>query len=296
MLAVAAAGDLGAIAVVVAVLRPVGGTDRDVIAVGRPHCPEQRAHRAAAIGAEQGVGQRAPALAGPQDVVGVLGGERHHAADGAGAVDVGDRAAHHLRLGEHLRIEIELAVGAVAGALEVLAGAVDDHRDAAEILQAANIDRRTRVVAAVGERHAGDVLEHLGRPSRHDGVEVALGHHADRRQRVDRPLLRPRRQNRYRVEHQHLVGAQLLLGRRLLRARRLRHCHSDGTDRRNRHPCQPHRRVPCPFRHRSPAPAPESFGLLLAGAPEGGWLAGPSQEAGGTQLLHLVVNCIRSSQ
>ena len=69
--------------------------------------------------------QRSP---GRTHVVDVLGAERHHAADRAGAVDVGGRAAHDIDAADQFGIEEERAVGVVAGALIVLSRAVDDRQ------------------------------------------------------------------------------------------------------------------------------------------------------------------------
>ena len=85
----------------------------------------------------------APALAGPHHVLNVLGAERDHAADRAGAVDVRGRAAHDIDAADQFGIEEERAVGVVAGALVILPRAIDDDGDAAEILQAADVDRRS---------------------------------------------------------------------------------------------------------------------------------------------------------
>ena len=56
-------------------------------------------------------------------------------------------------------IEEERAVGEMAGALIILPRAVDHHGDTAEILQAADIDRGRRFVAAVLHPDAGYVVE-----------------------------------------------------------------------------------------------------------------------------------------
>ena len=96
--------------------------------------------------------EHGPALAGLEHVLDILGSERRDAADRAGSEDVGDRTADDVDRADQLGLEVEHAVRVVAGALEVLPGAVDQHVDAAEILQAANVDRRGRVIGALGQR------------------------------------------------------------------------------------------------------------------------------------------------
>ena len=103
--------------------------------------------------------RRRPSARRAADVLDILGAERDHAADRAGAVDVRGRSAHDIDAADQFRIEEERAIGVVAGALIVLPRAVDHDRDAAEILQAADIDRGGRIVAAILERHAGDIVE-----------------------------------------------------------------------------------------------------------------------------------------
>ena len=137
---------------------------------------EHRAHAAHEGRSEHAGGQHAPALAGLDDVFDVLGAERHHAADRAGAVDVGDRPAHDVDRREHLRLEIEHPVGVVAGALEVLPRAVDQHGDAPEILQAANVDGGAGIIAARLRGHAGHAEEDLRRAGRHQLLELVGGH------------------------------------------------------------------------------------------------------------------------
>ena len=110
---------------------------------------EDRAERPAMVGAEDRIGIDAPALAGTHHILNVLGAERRHAADRARAIDVGRGTAHDVDAADQFWIEEERAVRVVAGALIVLARAVDDDRDAAEVLQAANVDRCRWVVAAI---------------------------------------------------------------------------------------------------------------------------------------------------
>src|SRR5690606_31139369 len=107
------------------------------------------------VAADHAMAKNAPALARLEDVIHILGLKRNHAADRAGAVDVGDRPAYHVHAAQKFRLKIEGAVGIVPGLLKVLTRAVDHHRDASEILQAADIDGRGRVVPTLGERDAG---------------------------------------------------------------------------------------------------------------------------------------------
>ena len=106
-------------------------------------------------------------------------------------------------------IEEERAVGVVAGALIVLPRAVDDDGDAAEILQAADVDDGRGIVAALLNRYAGDVVEDIGQPVRLQPLDLLERHHADGSQRVDRALLGLRRRDRDRIERLHRRGADL---------------------------------------------------------------------------------------
>ena len=112
-----------------------------------------------------------------------------HAADRAGAVDVRGRAAHDIDAADQFRIEEERAVGVVSGALVVLPRAVDDHRDAAEILQAADVDDGRGIVAALLKRDARHVVEDIGQPVRLQALDLLERHHGDGSQRVDGALL-----------------------------------------------------------------------------------------------------------
>src|SRR6185369_4396272 len=102
---VAGIADLGAVAVLVIALRAV---DRaaEYIDIGiSAHAAEDRAEAARTVGTAGAGHVDAPALAGTHDVVDVLGAERHHAADRAGAVDVRGRAAHHVDAADQLGVE-----------------------------------------------------------------------------------------------------------------------------------------------------------------------------------------------
>ncbi len=189
-----------AMAVAVVRLRAIGSAGEQIDVLVRARRGEQRAEAAPLVRAEIHVHQRADALARPQHVLRILGAERHHAADRARAVDVGDRTAHHVDLGDELGLEEELAVAVVAGALEVLPRTVDHHRDAAEVLQAADVDRGLRRVGALAEPDARQAVEHVGHALRLDLVELLLAHRAHHRERLDGLLDRLGGQHRDRIE------------------------------------------------------------------------------------------------
>jgi hypothetical protein len=158
---IAGVTDLGAVAVLVIALRTIDCA-AEHIDVGRgAHAAEDRAHTTSVVGAAGAGHVDAPALARPHDIVDVLGTERDQAADRAGTVDVRGRTANDVDAANQFWIEEERAVGVVAGALIVLPRAVDDNRDAAEILQAADIDDCRGIVAALLERDAGHVVENV---------------------------------------------------------------------------------------------------------------------------------------
>ena len=156
---VAGVADLGARAVFVVALRAVDRSAENIDVARRTHAAEHRAEAAILVGAVGAAHVDTPALAGTQHILDILGAERHHAADRAGAVDVGGRAAHDIDAADELWIEEEGTVGIVSGALVILPRTVDDHGDTTEILQAANVDRGRRVVAAILKRHAGHVVK-----------------------------------------------------------------------------------------------------------------------------------------
>ncbi len=206
---VAGVADLGALAVFIIALGAVHRAAEDIdIGIGA-HAAEDRAEATGVVGAI-GAGQiDAPALARAHHVVDVLGAERDHTADGAGAVDVRGRAAHHVDAADQFGIEKERAVAVVAGALVVLPRAVDDDGNAAEILQAANVDHGRRIVAALLERDAGHVVENIRQPVRLQPLDLFERDDADRRQRVDRALLGLRGRHRNGVERLHRGAADL---------------------------------------------------------------------------------------
>ena len=186
---IAGVADLGAVAVLVIALRAVDRTAENIEIGIDAHAAEDRAEAASTVGAAGAGHVDAPALARAHDIVDVLGAERDHAADRAGAVDVRGRPAHHIDAADQLRIEEERAVGVVSGALVVLSRAVDDDRDAAEILQAADVDDGRGIVAALLKRYARHVVEDIRQPVRLQPLDLLERHHGDGSQRVDGALL-----------------------------------------------------------------------------------------------------------
>src|SRR6185295_1438288 len=201
--------DLGAVAVLVISLRAVDRAAEYIdIGIGA-HAAKDRAHAARTVGAAGAGHVDAPALARAHDIVDVLGAERDHAADRAGAVDVRGRAPHHVDAADQFGIEEERAVGVVPAALVVLPRTVDHDRDAAEILQAADVDDGRGIVAALLDRHAGYLVEDAGQPVRLQALDLLQRHHADGSQRVDRALLGLRGRHRNRIERLHRRAASL---------------------------------------------------------------------------------------
>ncbi|MHC2316773.1 hypothetical protein ACVIHC_003819 [Bradyrhizobium diazoefficiens] len=127
-----------------------------------------------------------------------------------GAVDVGGRSPHDVDAADQFRIEEEGAVGIVAGALIVLPRAVDHDRDAAEILQAANVDNGRGIVAALLERNTGNRMEDVRQPVRLKTLDLVERDRADGRERVDRSLPGLGCGDRDGVERLHRRGAARL--------------------------------------------------------------------------------------
>ena len=97
----------------------------------------------------------------------------------------------------------------MAGTLIVLPRAIDDHGDTTEILQAADVDRSRRLIAAILHPDAGNVVEQTAEGAGLATLNLLQRHHADRGQRVDRALLGPGRNCRNRVERLHRRGSDL---------------------------------------------------------------------------------------
>jgi hypothetical protein len=155
----------------------------------------------------------------PHHVLDILGAERDQAADGAGAVDVGGRTAHHIDAADEFGFEEERTVGIVAGALVVLPRPVDNDRDTAEILQAADVDDGRGIVTALLERNAWHVVEDIGQPVRLQALDLLQRHHRDGSQRIDRALLGLRGCHRDGIERLHRRSSDL---RPRIHCRRLR--------------------------------------------------------------------------
>ena len=143
---------------------------------------------ARAVGDDADLLADAVALVRGEDVVDRRGAEQDNAADGARAVDGRDRAARDVDAADEFGIEEEAPVGAVSRGLEILPGAVDEHVDPPEILQAANVDRLRGVVVVLRRRHAGHVAHRAGNRGRLDPVDVVAGHHGGAGERVDGTL------------------------------------------------------------------------------------------------------------
>ncbi|MBA7661403.1 hypothetical protein ES703_69420 [subsurface metagenome] len=197
---IAGIADFSTVAILVVALGAIDrATEHIHIRIGA-HATEDRAESAIPVGSVGASHVDAPALAGTQHVVDVLGAERDHAANRAGAVDVRGRAAHDIHAANQLGIEEERAVGVMSGALVVLPRAIDHDGNSAEILQAANVDRGCRIVAAVLEGHTGHIIEDVSEPLRLQSLNLLQRHHAHRRQRVDRALFGFRCRDRDGIE------------------------------------------------------------------------------------------------
>ncbi len=162
--------------------------------------------------------QHAILLVGLENVVDILGADRDDAADRAGAVDVGDRAADDVDLPHELGVEVKLAVRVVAGDLIVLARAIDEYIDASKVLQAANIDRLPRIIQALLKADAGDVAHRLGHRGGAVSLHILLRDRGYGAERLDRLL--------FGLGGRHVDGVERfdLRGRGLLAALRLRIC------------------------------------------------------------------------
>ena len=88
----------------------------------------------------------------------------------------------------------------MAGALEVLPRAVDHDRDAAEVLQAADVDRGLRRVGALAEPDARQAEEQVRGALRLELVDLLLAHRAHHRERIDGLLDRLGGEHRDRIE------------------------------------------------------------------------------------------------
>src|ERR1044072_4905658 len=202
-------GDFEPCTVLVAFLGAVGTAGKHVDVRIDMNAAEDRTERATLIGPEYGLCVHTPALARTHDVFDVLGAERRDTADRTRAVDVGRWAAHDFDAADQFRVKEERAVREMAGTLIILPRAIDDHGDTTEILQAADVDRSRRLVAAILHPYAGNVVEETAKGAGLATLNLLQRHHADRRQRVDRALLGPGRNCRNRVERLHRRGSDL---------------------------------------------------------------------------------------
>jgi hypothetical protein len=192
--------DRVAIAVGIIVLLAMRDAEDGLEILVRPGGEEGRTEEILVIAAGQPLQRCAISVAADEDVLDLLGADRHDAADGAGPIDVRHRAAGDIDLRQEFRLEIEFALAAMAGDLEILAGAVDDDGDAAEILEAAEIDARARIVGIRHRPHAGDAGEHVGEAAGQDLIDLCGGDDADAGQRLARLLVGFRRENGERIE------------------------------------------------------------------------------------------------
>src|SRR5436190_10112402 len=208
---VARVPNLRAVAILVVVLAAIDRAAEHIDVRIDTNAAEHRAEPTVGIGAVRAGGVDTPSLAGAHDLLHVLGTERHQAADRAGAVDVGGRAAHHVDAADQLGIEEERAVGVVSGALVILPRAIDHDGDTAEILQASDIDDGRGIVAALLEGDAGDVVENIRQSFRLQALDLLQRHHRDRRQRIDGALFGLRCRNRDGIERLD-CGAGLRIG------------------------------------------------------------------------------------
>ncbi len=189
-----------AVAVLVVVAVTTRGADQEIEIVGRTGREEHRAERLNAVGPKLPVHLGRKFFAGLEDVVAVDRAHRHHAADGAGAVDVRDRPAHHVDAGYQFRLHVDEAVGLVAGALKVLPRAVDDDRDAAEVLQAADVDCHAWIVGALLEVHRRHAEERIFHARRHQLIELLAADGAHAGKRLDHQFLGAACHHRDRIE------------------------------------------------------------------------------------------------
>ena len=219
-----------AVAILVALLRTVGAA-REQFRFGREARGGKCRADATRGRAAHRMGQHAPAFADLEHILDVLGAERRDTADRAGAKHVGHRPANDVDAADELRLEIEDAVGVVAAALEILPRAVDDDVDAAEILEAADIDRGARIVGPllhVDTRHAVDQIRRFGR---HELVDLILANRTHAGEGLGR---------RHRITDRRRSDRDIR-GWRRLRCRRARGRRANGAHAGGRHPRSLHR-------------------------------------------------------
>jgi len=132
--------DLVAVAAFVVVALAIGEVAEKIECLDRLDGARHAGQKAIAIGLIAALDRAAILLALAQEVARRLGLEDDHAANGARAINIGDGPAHHRDLLQKLGLDPHRAGAAVIGTGEIVAGAIGDHGDAAEILEAADID------------------------------------------------------------------------------------------------------------------------------------------------------------
>ena len=234
------------------------------------------AENALAVGLEPGLEFAGHHLFGTQEIVGLPGLEHHDAADGPGPVDVRNRSADNRDRLQHFRLDPLWRGAAVAVDLEVAPRPVDDDRDAAGVLQAADVDVGRGRVAVVGCGHPRHAEEYLAGRRRLQPPKVAFADDARRRHRLRRGLFGKRRNHRDLVENDGI--------RRL---RRCRHAHTGCRQCAGRHQRDP---KSTQSSHHAPARLARSrAGSALAGySTDGGlWLAWSGfSEPPGMTVMH----------
>ncbi len=93
----------------------------------------------------------------------------------------------------------------MAGALEILPRPVDQHRDAAEILQAANVDRDTRIVGALLKVDARHTKEQVLGAAGLQLVDLIAAHRTDAGKRLRDRFLDLRDHDRDWIEQPRLL-------------------------------------------------------------------------------------------
>jgi hypothetical protein len=109
----------------------------------------------------------------------------------------------------------------VAGALEVLPRPIDHDVDAAEILQAADVDRRGRIIGPLLHVDARHAIKQIRRSGGHELIDLLLANGADAGQRLgrrhgvsDRRRFRCRRRRLNRALRRRRLARLSSIGRR----------------------------------------------------------------------------------
>lgn len=205
--AVAGVGNLEARAVLVVLLCAIGAAREHVDIRVDVNTAKSRAERASVVAAKDGLDVHTPAFARANDILDVLGAKRCHAADRTGAIDVGGGTTDDIDAADQFGVEEKRAVGEVPRALVVLPRTIDNDDDAAEVLQAADVDRGRRLVATVLNPHARHIIEKITNGAGLARLDLPRGHDADRRKCVDGTLFSLGRCRRDGVERLHRCRA-----------------------------------------------------------------------------------------